>query len=207
MRISAGIFAACLAFLISDTSFAETKVINTYGSRSFLCVKRVGRTADGSNNRGRDAFMNPSPCPRGYYTIVLSSFGVNTLGTQGDKGEKGDVGPQGAPGANGGAIVGKLVGCETEGGFANPCAASDYYEGQGGNSFHVYLPGESFNSRPNSECTFRLSNVPEGVYDLEVESQYFGNLLASVDGVAVAEGITTNLGNISVCFEKSEQPR
>ncbi len=204
------VLAVATTFIFSAV---DAQDLNTFGTRSFLCIKRVGKK-DAGSNRGRDAYLNPSPCPGGYFTIDLSSFNLKATGetgVKGDKGDKGDTGAQGAPGMNGGSIVGRLVSCqfeENEQGEneeeeplpGNPCelaAKSKRSKKDGG--FEIYIQGESFAARPDANCVFRISNIPEGTYDLSIDKRYIGNWIRGVGDVNVTEGTTTNLGDIPLC--------
>lgn len=201
-RLGFTYFAALLlSSVVSVTAAAQD--LSTLGNRTFLCIKRVGKTADGSKNRGRDAFMNPGSCPKGYFAIDLLGL-VGSKSVTGPQGPQGPIGPQGVPGPVSGTIFGRIISCEQDlesQSVSTPCdVRPENQEGQkGGDGYEVYIPGNSFLSRPDKSCMFRLTNVPAGTYDLVLGKIGKGKFVKSIKGVVAADGTSTSVGDISVC--------
>lgn len=218
MRIQ-NIFLSLVTLLVCSpvASSVSAQDLSTLGNRTILCVKRVGKTADGSKNRGRDAFMNPGPCPKGYFSIDILALSTAKTAS-GPQGSQGPVGPQGASGPGGGTIFGRLISCDAENEsyegseysssesgnvtVTTPCDAQNKQESKHGGKtdYEVFIPGNSFLSRTDNLCMFRLNNVPAGTYDLTLgKTQGKGRFVKGIKGVVVNEGTATSVGDIPVC--------
>ena len=71
-----------------------------------------------------------------------------------------------------------------------------YCRPQGVGDVTVYIPGKSFQARPDADGRFRLYWVPTGTHNLAVDIPGEDH---TVEGVVVSTGRVTNVGVIEVC--------
>ncbi len=116
---------------------------------------------------------------------------VGPMGPQGPAGATGAAGPQGAQGPIGpqgpAGPAGSAMG--TISGTVNCGSTSGYLP--------VYILGESFSALTTTAGTFRLSNVPDGTYDITIDSPQ--SVHHTITGLSVANGMQISLGTVELC--------
>lgn len=73
----------------------------------------------------------------------------------------------------------------------------------GSEGVYIYIPGTSFNVKTGSDGEFRFYNVPEGTYDLMIETP--GQTPLKVSNVEFSKGKITDLGTVPYCPDSKEE--
>ena len=96
----------------------------------------------------------------------------------------GPQGPIGPAGPAGGTISGSVKLCRSTSGYLS-----------------VYILGESFSALTTATGLFRLSNVPEGTYDITIDTppQSVPVRRYTISGISVANGQQNSLGTVGEC--------
>lgn len=117
---------------------------------------------------------------------------TGATGATGPQGPAGPAGPQGVQGPTGpagsaGGMISGTVNCGSTSGY-----------------IPVYILGESFSALTTTAGAFRLSNIPDGTYDLTIDTPQ--SVHHTITGISVTNGQQNSLGMIELCCADNFTP-